>query len=1558
MAQTVKVEIPIEATDNTGKGVSSAERRLTSLERSMAKMEKQLERLDKKHDINIDANDHASEKVDSVEGDVDKLNGASANVDVDANDHATDIINGALSSVNELDGSDAEADLEANDMATDIIEGAMDAVDQFDAAEGTAEIEADDMATDVIQGAENEAETFGGMSETATIGVDDQASDVIENVRGKAESWANSTFMATMGILGASVGVADTIDTYKDFQSTMSEVEAISGATANQMYDLTESAKAYGSTTKFTATEAGEAFKYMAMAGWKVTDMQAGIGGILNLAAAAGEDLGTTSDIVTDALTAFGYGANQATRFSDVLAAASSNSNTNVAMMGETFKYVGTMAGTLGYDIEDVAVAAGAMANAGIKSSMAGTSLNTILTRLSTNTNGARDAIEDLGVSFFKQDGSARPLIDVMNDLRAATADMTTEEQTAFAKTVAGTTAQKGLNAILNASEEDWLKLSDAIYNADGAAGRMADTMMDNLAGSITLFNSALEGVKDTLGERTEPYLRSAIDGLTEMLPGASEKINGFMNNFDRTIEKMKLSEKWKNGSFLDKVNIAWDTVIGYPFKKWIGGKGKSMISGGISGLFTEAMKILPGGQEAGLTSWLSAGLLGVGTAKLIGGVGSLASTVSGLGAAGTTLGAIGSTIGGLIPYAAAATAAIIALGVAIDAINQKQIKNSLATHFGDISLTAAQVEAVAGQVLDAKWAVNIKLAVGELEGADELRATAEKAIMDNKALEYKNSVGIELTADEQSAYKSNVETFVQSKVDELSKRTYSAKIMVDTMLQTAEGESLSAAISAWTLEDTLALDGLSAQMTEAVDAALSDGIISVDEAGHIAELQSKINNIVGQWKQAESQAAMDVINQKYGELSGQDLTADSYSAVIESLRSQRETNTAYLDSASQEFYTMLHAMENSGRLGQLGLDFDIMQKQWVAATRNAEAMSLANSVNFEHSTLNGTYGDLLSSNMASNATTAQNAVNYANDSYKSGTADMYSVLTAQASNLQTYSGFMASGDQKALAQLYSQMKPDVTAMGELIDAARQSGEAVPRSFMESYNNALQMGAASGDMDAAWGVYANQLLESGDKALVDGIKNGTVAAPEELRTALERAMTEVTDDPIEMDDVTAKIDGAEVTEDSAEAIKESIQNFLDTVDASGSTAEVTADGIQVSLGEVEVDGQSAAAQIAEAIGITVEELASYNGYTVQEIEAGGVTVKIPTDGVTVNAEGLAEAIAAKTKEATSGVGGGDNTVESTTTVNQTMEDGTVTDNTSTADLADPDPVDQTVTVNTTYTKGTDNIADITSEAQTDLNTAFATNFPVSGNVDVTLSRASDNIAEIYSGVQSSLNSTFATGFSVSAPVSIHLNYSISNPSASISLGGSASGSGTVTASVHSNATGNKISGKILSWLGEEGPEYVIPTTGRYKQRGRDLWMAAGEDLGMFDDISQNADGSYADGDQEINNPFVTDDADKNIWTTAGNPQESTDTSSGESRPVSVIATGGGNEGGKGNEINVVLNPTIQIDSGEADEEKIFEIIKSRIRELGDDIADEIATQMAKVYDNMPLGQGA
>lgn len=362
----------------------------------------------------------------------------------------------------------------------------------------------------------------------------DVAGKKMETV-GNSIAGAGKKMMGVTTVIGG-VGVA-AVKTAADFDSAMSQVAAVSGATGKDFDALRNKAREMGAKTKFSATEAAEAMNYMAMAGWKTEDMLDGIEGVMNLATASGEDLATTSDIVTDALTAFGLSAKDSGHFADILAAASSNANTNVSMMGETFKYCAPIAGALGFSAEDTAEAIGLMANAGIKSSQAGTALRTIMNNLAGDVKISGKAIGDVTIATTNADGSMRDLSDILADCRSAFGNLTESEKAQAAESLVGKNAMSGFLALMNAGQGDIDKLSSAIDNCDGSAEKMAMTMQDNLAGQLTILKSQLQELAISFGDILMPAIRSIVS----KLQGFVDKLNGMDEGTKRTIVTIAL---------------------------------------------------------------------------------------------------------------------------------------------------------------------------------------------------------------------------------------------------------------------------------------------------------------------------------------------------------------------------------------------------------------------------------------------------------------------------------------------------------------------------------------------------------------------------------------------------------------------------------------------------------------------------------------------------------------------------------------------------------------------------------------------------------------------------------------------------------------------------------------------------------------------------------------------------------------------------------------------------------------------------------------------------------
>lgn len=329
----------------------------------------------------------------------------------------------------------------------------------------------------------------------------------------------NLTTKVTLPIVG--IGTA-AVKTSMDFEAAMDKVASLSGAQGENFDRLRDKALEMGAQTMYSATESAEALQYMALAGWDTEDMLNGLEPILKLAGAAGMDLGTASDIVTDGLTAMGLSAKDAAHFADVMAVTMSKSNTDVNQLGEAFKYVAPLAGAMGYSIEDLNLALGLMANAGIKASQGGTSLRRVLQNLSNPTDEVAAAMEKLGISMFNPDGSAKSLYDLMVELRESMSGLSEEEQAMYASTIAGATGLSGLLAVVNASDEDFNKLADAIYNADGAGMEMYDTMTNNLKGSVTELMSALESLMISMGDLLVPLIKDVV----KMIQGWVEHLN------------------------------------------------------------------------------------------------------------------------------------------------------------------------------------------------------------------------------------------------------------------------------------------------------------------------------------------------------------------------------------------------------------------------------------------------------------------------------------------------------------------------------------------------------------------------------------------------------------------------------------------------------------------------------------------------------------------------------------------------------------------------------------------------------------------------------------------------------------------------------------------------------------------------------------------------------------------------------------------------------------------------------------------------------------------------
>lgn len=1429
---------------------------------------------------------------------------------------ATSFASQAGSAFNSVE-SDAEA-------LGNAIDDAVSGLESFSAGDtrgmGSAFSEAADNADDLSDSASRASESVDDLADAtgdlgdgadgmdSLAGQVDDAGSSMEEASSKAInlSGALKTLFAVVSA-AAIIGQvkdfeADSIELGKNYTSVMSEVAAISGASSSDLAMMEDTARQYGATTVFSASEAAEALKYMSLAGWDAQQSTDALGGVLNLAAASSMGLGEASDMVTDYLSAFGMEANKSTYFADMLAYAQSNSNTTAAQLGEAYKNSAANMHAAGQDVETTTSLLEAMANQGRKGSEAGTTLGAMMRDITAKMDDGAIKIGETSIAVQDASGNFRDMTDILTEVGEATEGMGSAQRAAALSSVFTDDSIKGVNMVLAEGMDKVAGYEEALRSATGASEDMAETMNDNLSGDMANMNSAYEEMQLQTFEAMEGPLREGAQWITsDIIPTLTSWVPDAFGTLASGISKV--------GNALSPMI---KTVLQNP---------KAVASAFASiGAGFAAMKTVNTGIK-------------------------IAGMVSEAGGMASALGKLGTSLFGS-PWAAgaaAAVAAITAVGLAVKKYNDIQVEDSLSAHFGSVELDDSQIEDFASRVIDAQWLVNINAAIGHFENAEEFNQQAEEALAANDALEWKARVGIQLTEDEQSSYMQNIETFKENIEQALTEQTLAAKMTVNEFdIKMADGSSLGSQIEKWAEQDLGEMQSLSAGLTNLVQTALEDGIIDVDEQAAIDQLQGKINNIMEGWQEAEAQAQMDVLTQKYGRLSGKDLTADTFTKVVEELGEQRETATAALETSEKKLYTTLNALNKADENGVQRISDEelVSYKQQAGyAVRNDQASMLGNSLEFEKNTLSDAYGEKLDSNYSAIQEQTGNFLNNAN-SYLANQDYMSLVNSMQSgfSSAMTGTSIFSDKDQKALSKIYDSMKPDVESMAGLIDEYREMGQAVPQDVMTAFNDAVQVGAAAGDSDAAWQVFANQMIaDPASEALVQAIQDGTVSVPEELKTAIDRATTDIDPDPVTIEGMQAEVDDVEVNQDHVDQLIQDALGDLGTVEG-----EVDGD-IQI-----KVEKGNCLSQIGEALGVDWHEIAEYNGIEDPYTIYPDMELKIPKEKVDTDASGVGEAAEEAAKSETGetieteqgvkttltdeGVDGSQTaqaaeeeaksqtaeTVEreqpvKTNMTNAGVDDSQVTqaaqeqetqaepketdvpttikfevaslddselasaiseklqqgeavpvevpanvtikagaiDDTQlsseiTGKLGEQSAVPVNVPANITLTAGNVDSSQAVATTQSDVISAFSAALPADGTVDVNLAKGNDNIASVYDYVGGLVRSAWANPYSASGTVHVTLtaNYSLANPTKTISFGGGATGSATVTAALH--AAGGIFDEPHLGMVAEAGPEAIIPLDG--SGNAMELWQEAGKRLGALEDGPiQIAPSMYSEG---------------------------------------------------------------------------------------------------------------
>lgn len=903
-----------------------------------------------------------------------------------------------------------------------------------------------DIAKQAVRNAELANGTYGSIGQKISRGLKDA-----EPAFKQLEHVSEAAFTAIKAGAAVSAAALSTIATASiaagsSFEQQMSAVQAISMTSGDSMALLNERAKELGKSTKFSATEVGQGFEYMAMAGWETEEMLDGIEGVLNLAAASGENLGAVSDIVTDAMTAFGLGSDQAERFADVLAAASSNANTNVSMMGETFRYVAPVAGALGYEIEDTAVAIGLMANSGIKASQAGTALRSMFSGLADPTKEVRSAMEALHLSLTDKDGNMKSFLELQKDMRAGFAGMTDIKKAEVAAQLAGQDAMSGILAIANASDADFEKLTAAINDSAGAAERMAGIRMDNLQGDLTIMRSAAEGFGIELYENINGPLREITQYGTEFIGNITEEMAAEMPTMIR----------------------------------------KTKEAGKAVGDFAEPF-LAVGGWLADNPGVITGAIAGIGSAlaayKISSGVSALTGALKALTPQGQAIMALG-----------AAAGIITGIGTAVKKAANDAKRANLDAHFGDIALSLSDLQETAAHIVQSKDLEAIResvLAMDEVEGiADDIQDTTDAL---NK-MNWKISMGMELSETEKEDYRSQIESYIASTQEYLTQKQYAVNIAVGVLTDDdLEGNNIVRQINQFYGEKQNELQQIGTDLRDVITEAFTDGLLDIDEVKEITELQRQMAEIQNALAESETNARFELLKSKY---SGEVLDADSYinlQAELAAITAEESENfeQAYIEAVQSE-----DLMLKEGKITQAEYDRAVKVLNREKLDKIGKLQNQA--ADFQNQTImeqyadeirgldiNGVVGEVLGDKLE----------------YISSQGDALEGWETFSNANLTFG--LSTPTTAALSELWETRADQFEQQQEMVRKYQEAGEIVPASIRKGMLDSAALGALAGDQNAIYTLMAEEARTNPEyRAMLEDLQEQGTYIPEQIAAGI------------------------------------------------------------------------------------------------------------------------------------------------------------------------------------------------------------------------------------------------------------------------------------------------------------------------------------------------------------------------------------------------------------------------------------------------------------------------
>lgn len=1369
---------------------------------------------------------------------------------------------------------------------------------------------------------------------------------LIEGIKGQIAQVGES--------LGLTMGLGDTIETYKNFEASMSRIKAITGASGNEMERLNEKAVEMGNTTKFSASEALEGFESMAESGWKAQDMLDGMEGVMSLAGATGEDLGEISGLLAGSLEAFGAKASESGRFADTFVQTMANAGAGAQMLGESLNSVGPVAGAMGYELEDVSLAMGLMSMASVEGEEAGSALKTALENMSDPTKDVATAMKQYGISLTDSQGNMKTLKGVMDNLRSSLGGLDGQQQKAAASAIFGEEAMAGILSIVNASESEYNKLADAMGKADGASKKMSHTMSDNLEGTLKSLQNAAERVKLSFGERLKPYIQGLATWLMDMMPEIEAALDRFMDYVDDAVEQLKTkinevtgTSEWKNADLFGKIEIAWNEIIAEPFITWWESKGRDLIA--------DKVRSIGQGIGTGITAGLLA-LLGIDLSETVDEGASIGRAFARGLLEGFQTDALKGGIGGALKGILSSAAEVLPgnegadvsswLSAALVAYGTGAVVKTGAKGFklGKSFLGNQTVRNVIGSadmrtgVLGFGANAALKMGVGNSAGGAALSSGALSAI-GLGATAGAVAGGATLISGGMDLYKG----FKSENEEEASAYKESAAWKTGGV---AAGAAAGAAIGVW--------GGVIGAIPGAIIGAGIGGIAGWLKGNSV---KKDYEEELKAAKEAEAAAALKVEQAKYESQDLKDALADTTMTAERFGQKFQEAVGKKIQSRFGDLKLSLLEIKDAAQKIVFDGQVDQVQRFAGAAANAQYAFSdlQASAMTLEKLNWKASLGLKFSPSESEGYKSSirnliQSAKSYVENSHYEVYA-AFDLLLGEDSSSQMITGLneMYAGLGEQIGRLEGELKDKLEhafedgiispeKLSEITDLQNQITEItnkVSDAQTEAKFEKTKIKYSGADMDAASFAQmqaeiqqqAEVLNQSYDQALEAGITSLNLAKAEGKITQpqYDQQMEALTEGyQAKIKDLQVRVESFQL-EAIAEAFGSDLEGILPEIE--GTTAEklgtalhkAMASGVDVTVWDMET-----ASKWLGLEGLSKETQAAVTEFM------SLLALTLPQSAVKSSSE-------EESKPDLSGL------------LSQEFYEQLAA-----ADLtAVMDPVKGMI--QTGFITG---IAAIKESGIGD---------GVAKEIGAALESA--DTQPIISGIdtlkldtQAALDTAFANGFSTTTPVWVSPEFKLVlkglpyQYSQSSLLEESATGSGKTT-KVTPNANGGFINGPMVSLVGEDGPEAIIPLGGKRRSRGLSLWERAGKILG----VPGFADGAMIGNQRYMNNPAIGNsdfgEISKAVKRLPEGGRKALEPAPDMDFRQTAPILGDKKEESRGNveiKVEVHASPSIQVSGSDKSETDVLKIIKGHMKEMADELGGEIASRLEAVFSNMPL----